>query len=44
MSPIPQIFRIKLKLSAQFLTRSNLPPEASDDAVHIAAATLHGVD
>ncbi|MBW4677321.1 MAG: type II toxin-antitoxin system VapC family toxin [Desmonostoc geniculatum HA4340-LM1] len=31
-------------LSAQFLTRSNLPPKASDDAVHIAAATVHGLD
>ncbi len=24
--------------------RSNLPPKASDDAVHIAAATVHGLD
>jgi predicted nucleic acid-binding protein len=31
-------------LSAQFLARSNLPPKASDDAVHIAAATVHGLD
>jgi len=31
-------------LSAQFLKRSNLPQKASDDAVHIAAATVHGLD
>ncbi len=31
-------------LAAQFLTRSNLPSKASDDAVHIAAATVHGLD
>jgi predicted nucleic acid-binding protein len=31
-------------LAAQFLSRSNLPPKASDDAVHIAAATVHGLD
>ena len=31
-------------LSSQFLMRSNLPPKASDDAVHIAAATVHGLD
>jgi hypothetical protein len=30
--------------SDQFLSRSNLPPKASDDAVHIAAATVHGLD
>jgi predicted nucleic acid-binding protein len=31
-------------LSAQFLLRSNLPAKASDDAVHIAAATVHRLD
>jgi hypothetical protein len=31
-------------LAAQFLSRSNLPPKAFDDAVHIAAATVHGLD
>ena len=31
-------------LGAQFLTRSNLPPKAADDAIHIAAATVHGLD
>lgn len=28
----------------QFLTRSNLPAKASDDAIHIAVATVHGLD
>ncbi len=31
-------------LSGKFLQQSNLPPKASDDAVHIAAATVHGLD
>ena len=31
-------------LAAQFLTRSSLPPKAKVDAVHIAAATVHGMD
>jgi hypothetical protein len=33
-----------LHLAAQFFSRSNLPSKASDDAVHIAAATVHGLD
>jgi predicted nucleic acid-binding protein len=31
-------------LGAQFLMRSSLPAKASDDAIHIAAATVHGLD
>lgn len=31
-------------LGLQFLTRSSMPPKASDDAIHIAAATVHGLD
>lgn len=31
-------------LAAQFLTKSNLPPKAADDALHIAAATVYGLD
>jgi len=31
-------------LAAQFLARSNLPPKAGVDAIHIAAATVHGMD
>lgn len=31
-------------LAAQFLARSNLPPKAKIDGLHIAAATVHGMD
>ncbi len=31
-------------LAAQLLTRSNLPPKEKVDAIHIAAATVHGMD
>jgi hypothetical protein len=31
-------------LAAQFLSRSSLPPKAKVDAIHIAAATIHGMD
>lgn len=31
-------------LAAQFLARSNLPPKAKIDAIHIAASTVHGMD
>ncbi|MGG6268710.1 type II toxin-antitoxin system VapC family toxin [Leptolyngbya sp. AN03gr2] len=31
-------------LAKQFLIQSNLPPKAADDAVHIAAATVHRMD
>ena len=33
-----------LDLAEQLLTRSNLPAKADVDAVHIAAATIHGMD
>lgn len=33
-----------LDLAEQFLSRSNLPAKADVDAVHIAAATVHGMD
>lgn len=33
-----------LDLVEQFLERSNLPTKADVDAVHIAAATVHGMD
>lgn len=32
------------ELAAQFLTRSSLPAKARVDAIHIAAATVHGMD
>jgi hypothetical protein len=31
-------------LAARFLARSSLPPKAKVDAIHIAAATIHGMD
>jgi hypothetical protein len=31
-------------LAAQFLMKSNLPPKAADDAIHIAVATIYGLD
>jgi hypothetical protein len=31
-------------LALKLLTRSNLPPKARVDAIHIAAATVHGMD
>jgi predicted nucleic acid-binding protein len=31
-------------LGAQFLIRGGLPSKASDDAIHIAAATVYGID
>jgi hypothetical protein len=33
-----------LDLAEQFLERSSLPAKADVDAVHIAAATIHGMD
>ncbi|MCE2719279.1 MAG: type II toxin-antitoxin system VapC family toxin [Dolichospermum sp.] len=33
-----------LDLAEQFLGRSNLPAKADIDAVHIAVATVHGID
>ena len=42
--PLVELNQAVQSLAAQFLSRSNLPPKASDDAVHIAAATVHGLD
>jgi predicted nucleic acid-binding protein len=42
--PLVELNHAVRNLAAQFLSRSNLPPKASDDAVHIAAATIHGLD
>jgi predicted nucleic acid-binding protein len=42
--PLVELNQSVRSLAAQFLSRSNLPPKASDDAVHIAAATIHGLD
>jgi predicted nucleic acid-binding protein len=42
--PLLELNQSVRDLSSLFLMRSNLPPKASDDAVHIAAATVHGID
>ncbi|RUT05110.1 hypothetical protein DSM106972_039310 [Dulcicalothrix desertica PCC 7102] len=42
--PLLELNQAVRDLAAQFLTRSNLPPKADVDAIHIAAATVHGLD
>ena len=42
--PVLELTEAVQALGAQFLIRSNLPPKASDDAIHIAVATVHGLD
>ena len=42
--PLLEISEAVQNLAAQFLNRSNLPPKAADDALHIAAATVYGLD
>lgn len=33
-----------IELANEFLKQSNLPPKASNDALHIALATIYGLD
>ncbi|AFZ60304.1 type II toxin-antitoxin system VapC family toxin [Anabaena cylindrica FACHB-243] len=42
--PLLELNEVVQGLAAQFLARSNLPPKAKVDAIHIAAATVHGMD
>jgi predicted nucleic acid-binding protein len=42
--PVLELTEAVQELGAQFLQRSNLPSKASDDAIHIAVATVHGLD
>jgi len=42
--PLVELNQAVRHLATQFLMRSNLPPKASDDEVHIAAATVHRLD
>jgi predicted nucleic acid-binding protein len=42
--PLLELNQAVQGLATQFLTRSNLPPKAKVDAIHIAAATVHGID
>jgi predicted nucleic acid-binding protein len=42
--PLLEINEVVQDLAVQFLTKSNLPPKAADDALHIAASTVYGLD
>jgi len=42
--PLLEVDQAVQNLAAQFLSQSNLPPKAADDALHIAAATVYGLD
>lgn len=42
--PLLELNQWVLALADQFLARSNLPSKADVDAIHIAAATVHGMD
>ncbi len=42
--PLLELNQSVRNLSAEFLKRSNLPSKASEDSVHIAAATVHEID
>ncbi|XZN91968.1 MAG: type II toxin-antitoxin system VapC family toxin [Microcoleus sp.] len=42
--PLLELNQAVRDLAGQFLARSNLPPKAADDAVHIATATVYGLD
>jgi DUF1009 family protein len=42
--PLLEVTEAVQNLAVQFMTRSNLPPKASDDAIHIALATVNSLD
>lgn len=42
--PLLEVNEAVQDLAIQFLTKSNLPPKAADDALHIAVATVYGLD
>ncbi|MBW4479426.1 MAG: type II toxin-antitoxin system VapC family toxin [Tolypothrix brevis GSE-NOS-MK-07-07A] len=42
--PLLEVSEAVQNLAAQFLAKSSLPPKAADDALHIAAATIYGLD
>ncbi len=42
--PLLEVNEAVQDLAMQFLTKSNLPPKATDDALHIAVATVYGLD
>lgn len=42
--PLLEVDRTVQDLATLFLTKSNLPAKAADDALHIAVATVYGLD
>lgn len=42
--PLLEVTETVEDLAAQFIVRSNLPSKASDDAIHIALATVNALD
>ena len=42
--PLLEVNEAVQDLAAQFIARSNLPPKAADDALHIAVATIYGLE
>ncbi|MEL6439333.1 MAG: type II toxin-antitoxin system VapC family toxin [Cyanobacteria bacterium J06621_8] len=42
--PLLAVSEAAQTLAALFLAKSNLPPKAADDALHIAVATVYGLD
>lgn len=42
--PLLELNQAVQDLAVRFLTRSNLPPKAANDALHIAVATIYGLD
>lgn len=42
--PLLEVSEAVQSLAALFLAKSNLPPKAADDALHIAVATVYGLD
>jgi predicted nucleic acid-binding protein len=42
--PLLEVTKTVEDLAAQFMARSNLPAKASDDAIHIALATVNRLD
>jgi hypothetical protein len=42
--PLLEMNKAVQDLAAQFLAKSNLPPKAADDALHIAVSTVYGLN
>ena len=42
--PLLEVDEAVQDLAVEFLAKSNLPPKATDDALHIAVATVYGLD